>query len=104
YYRSLFTKLKKNGRIQLFKARRDQPDDEVTLEMICDRLIIHGTPDSVADQLLAFQDEVGQFGTLLYAGKDWKDRELGRQSMILMAEKVLPRVNAGSSDRSNAAE
>jgi hypothetical protein len=45
--------------------------------------------------LLAFQDEVGQFGTLLYAGKDWKDRELGRQSMILMAEKVMPLVNAG---------
>ena len=104
YYRSLFTKLKKNGRIELFKTRRDQPDDEVTLEMICDKLIIYGTPDSVADQLLAFQDEVGQFGTLLYAGKDWKDRELGRQSMILMAEKVMPLVNAGSSDRSNAAE
>lgn len=75
YYRSLFTKLKKNGRIELFKTRRDQPDDEVTLEMICDKLIIYGTPDSVADQLLAFQDEVGTFGTLLYAGKDWKDRD-----------------------------
>ena len=33
YYRSLFTKLKKNGRIELFKTRRDQPDDEVTLEI-----------------------------------------------------------------------
>ena len=64
--------------------------------MICDKLIIYGTPDSVADQLLAFQDEVGKFGTLLYAGKDWKDRELGRQSMILMAEKVMPLVNAGT--------
>ena len=104
YYRSLFTKLKKNGRIELFKTRRDQPDDEVTLEMICDKLIIYGTPESVADQLLAFQDEVGKFGTLLYAGKDWKDRELGRQSMILMAEKVIPRVNAGISKQSNAAE
>jgi len=31
YYRSLFTKLKKNGRIELFKTRRDQPDDEVTV-------------------------------------------------------------------------
>ena len=44
-----------------------------------------------------------QFGTLLYAGKDWKDRELGRQSMILMAEKVMPRVNAATSRQSNAA-
>jgi alkanesulfonate monooxygenase SsuD/methylene tetrahydromethanopterin reductase-like flavin-dependent oxidoreductase (luciferase family) len=104
YYRSLFTKLKKNGRIELFKTHRDQPDDEVTLESICERLIIFGTPESVADQLLAFQSEVGEFGTLLYAGKDWKDRELGRQSMILTAEKVMPRVNARSSSRFNAAE
>ena len=104
YYRSLFTKLKKNGRIELFKTRRDQPDEEVTLEMVCDKLIINGTPDSVADQLLAFQQEVGQFGTLLYAGKDWKDRELGRQSMILMAEKVMPQINAAASKESSAAE
>jgi alkanesulfonate monooxygenase SsuD/methylene tetrahydromethanopterin reductase-like flavin-dependent oxidoreductase (luciferase family) len=104
YYRSLFIKLKKNGRIELFKTRRDQPDDEVTLEMICERLIIYGTPDSVADRLLAFQDEVGTFGTLLYAGKDWKDRELGRESMVLMAEKVMPQVNAASSKQRNAAE
>ncbi|MBQ8105315.1 MAG: LLM class flavin-dependent oxidoreductase [Afipia sp.] len=104
YYRSLFTKLKKNGRIELFKTRRDQPDDEVTLEMICDKLIISGTPDSVADQLLAFQEEVGTFGTLLYAGKDWKDRQLGRRSMILAAEKVLPLVNAGSPKQARAAE
>jgi alkanesulfonate monooxygenase SsuD/methylene tetrahydromethanopterin reductase-like flavin-dependent oxidoreductase (luciferase family) len=96
--------LKKNGRIELFKTRRDQPDDEVTLEGICDKLIIWGTPDSVADQLLGFQDEVGKFGTLLYAGKDWRDRELARQSMILMAEKVMPRVNAGTAGQSNAAE
>lgn len=104
YYRSLFTKLKKNGRIELFKTQRDQPDDEVTLEMICDKLIIYGTPDSVADQILAFQDEVGTFGTLLYAGKDWKDRELGRKSMILTAEKVMPLVNAGSPKQAKAAE
>jgi alkanesulfonate monooxygenase SsuD/methylene tetrahydromethanopterin reductase-like flavin-dependent oxidoreductase (luciferase family) len=104
YYRSLFTKLKMSGRIELFKTRRDQPDDEVTLETICDKLVIHGTPESVADQLLAFQDEVGKFGTLLYAGKDWKDRELGRRSMIMMAEKVMPRINAAISKQSKAAE
>ena len=104
YYRSLFTKLKRSGRIELFKTRRDQPDEEVTLEAICDKLIIWGTPESVADQLLSFQDEVGKFGTLLYAGKDWRDRELARQSMILMAEKVIPRVNTGAARQSNAAE
>jgi alkanesulfonate monooxygenase SsuD/methylene tetrahydromethanopterin reductase-like flavin-dependent oxidoreductase (luciferase family) len=104
YYHQLFTKLKRGGRLELFKTRRDQPEEEVTLEAICDKLIIHGTPESVADQLLAFQEDVGSFGTLLYAGKDWNDRELGRQSMILMAEQVMPRVNAATSDRAKAAE
>jgi alkanesulfonate monooxygenase SsuD/methylene tetrahydromethanopterin reductase-like flavin-dependent oxidoreductase (luciferase family) len=94
YYSQLYTKLKLNGRIELFKTRRDQPDGEVTLDSICDQLITYGTPDKVADELLKYRDTVGDFGTLLYAGKDWKDRALGRRSMVLLAEKVLPKVNA----------
>jgi alkanesulfonate monooxygenase SsuD/methylene tetrahydromethanopterin reductase-like flavin-dependent oxidoreductase (luciferase family) len=94
YYSQLFTKLKKGGRIELFKTRRDQPDDEVTLDGICDALVIHGSPEKVADEILKFRDQVGDFGTLLYAGKDWRDRDLGRRSMTLLAEKVLPKVNA----------
>src|SRR5438270_13339594 len=53
------TKLKKNGRIGLFKTHKDQPDDEVTLESVCEKLVIYGTPDKVADELLSFHDEVG---------------------------------------------
>jgi alkanesulfonate monooxygenase SsuD/methylene tetrahydromethanopterin reductase-like flavin-dependent oxidoreductase (luciferase family) len=94
YYSQLFTKLKKGGRIELFKTRRDQPDDEVTLDGICDALVIHGSPEKVADEILKFRDQVGDFGTLLYAGKDWRDRDLGRRSMTLLAEKVLPKINA----------
>ena len=93
YYKQLFTKLKKHGRINLFKEYRDQPDDEVTFENVCERLIIWGTPDKVAEDLLAFREETGDFGTLLYAGKDWTDYNLGRRSMILLAEQVQPRVN-----------
>jgi hypothetical protein len=40
----------------------------------------------------------------LYAGKDWKDRELGRRSMILMAEKVMPAVNAATSKRAGTVQ
>jgi alkanesulfonate monooxygenase SsuD/methylene tetrahydromethanopterin reductase-like flavin-dependent oxidoreductase (luciferase family) len=96
YYGQLFTKLKKNGRIELFKTRRDQPDDEVTLDHVCDQLITYGTPDKVANEILKYRETVGDFGTLLYAGKDWADRDLGRRSMILLAEKVLPKVNAAT--------
>jgi alkanesulfonate monooxygenase SsuD/methylene tetrahydromethanopterin reductase-like flavin-dependent oxidoreductase (luciferase family) len=107
YYNSLVTKLKKNGRAELFKTSRDMPDEAVTTDMVCNELIIHGSPRKVADQLLAFRDQIGDFGTLLYAGKDWLDRDLGRRSMILLAEKVLPLVNgaiSGGSAKVQAAE
>ncbi len=103
YYSQLFTKLVKHGRANLFKEYRDQPDDEVTLDHVCERLIIWGTPDKVADELLAFREETGDFGTLLYAGKDWADPELARRSMVLLAEQVAPAVNAAES-RADAAE
>ncbi|MEM7613442.1 MAG: LLM class flavin-dependent oxidoreductase [Pseudomonadota bacterium] len=94
YYSQLLTKMRKHNRLELFKAYRDQPDDEVTLEDVCDKLIIWGTPDKVADDLLAFREEVGDFGTLLTAGKDWADVALARRSMVLLAEKVKPTVDA----------
>jgi alkanesulfonate monooxygenase SsuD/methylene tetrahydromethanopterin reductase-like flavin-dependent oxidoreductase (luciferase family) len=104
YYAQLLYKLVKNGRAELFKTRRDQPDSEVTLDSVCDRLIIHGSPNKVVDEIAAFQEEVGEFGTLLYAGHDWLDRDLARRSMVLTAEKVLPAVNAATAKKKQAAE
>ena len=49
YYHQLLTKLVRNGRADLFKTRRDQPDDEVTLDGVCDALIVHGSPSKVVD-------------------------------------------------------
>jgi alkanesulfonate monooxygenase SsuD/methylene tetrahydromethanopterin reductase-like flavin-dependent oxidoreductase (luciferase family) len=94
YYEQLFAKMKWAGRLELFKTRRDQPDDEVNSEDVCNALITYGTLDKVADEILKYRDTVGDFGTLLYAGKDWADETLARRSMILLAEKVLPKVNA----------
>jgi len=36
------------------------------------------------------------------AGKDWKDRDLGRRNMQLLAEKVMPQVNAAIGKRQAA--
>lgn len=103
YFRSLLTKLVKNGRAELFKTDRSMPDEAVTLDYVCERLVIWGTPDKVAEELLAFREEVGPFGTLLYAGKDWADAALGRRSMVLLAEEVLPRVRQAESRRAATA-
>ena len=42
---------------------------------------------------LVEREKVGDFGTLLYAGHDWQDVPLARNSMKLMAEKVMPQIN-----------
>src|SRR4030088_1899258 len=58
YYRSLFTKLKKNGRIELFKTRRDQPDDEVTLEMVSTSSLFFTAAQSNQTHFLFFSNVV----------------------------------------------
>jgi alkanesulfonate monooxygenase SsuD/methylene tetrahydromethanopterin reductase-like flavin-dependent oxidoreductase (luciferase family) len=91
----MLTKMRKIGRLELFKTHREQPDDAVTLDGVVDQLVITGTPESVAEQLLVFKGQTGDFGELVYAGLDWVDPDLARRSMELMAEQVMPRVNAG---------
>jgi len=86
-------KLIGNGRPELFKHDRALPDSAITLDYVVDSLVICGTVDSVVDQLLAFREQVGDFGTLLYAGHDWVDADLAKRSMELMASEVMPRIN-----------
>jgi alkanesulfonate monooxygenase SsuD/methylene tetrahydromethanopterin reductase-like flavin-dependent oxidoreductase (luciferase family) len=93
YYRSLAFKLVKNGRANLFKRDQKAPDSSVTPESVVDDLVIYGTPEVVAEKILAFREQVGDFGTLLYAGHDWADRKLAIRSMELLAEKAMPIVN-----------
>lgn len=100
YYSQMLKKMRKLGRLELFKTDRDQPDGEITLDHVVDKLVISGTPASVTEQLLAFREEVGEFGELVYAGLDWVDTGLARRSMELMAQKVMPDVNAALGEQS----
>jgi len=93
YYQQLLTKFGAMGRLNLFKEDQDMADEAVTVDSVLDKLVIHGDAASVADQILEFRETVGDFGQLVYAGHDWTDYDLGRESMILMAEEVMPRVN-----------
>jgi alkanesulfonate monooxygenase SsuD/methylene tetrahydromethanopterin reductase-like flavin-dependent oxidoreductase (luciferase family) len=93
YFGNLMRKLIGNKRPELFKVDRDMPDAAITLDYVLDSLVICGTVESVVDQILAFRERIGDFGTLVYAGHDWTDERLARRSMELMAEEVMPRVN-----------
>ena len=93
YFGQLGFKLVRAGRANLFKADPSLPDSAVTTDSLVDQLVIAGTVNQVVEELLAFRDEIGDFGTLLYCGLDWVDPRIARRSMELMAEKVMPEVN-----------
>ena len=80
---------KQEGTVKALGLRRIR--QQVTHD---DNVVIRGTVNEVVDRILALRETAGDFGTLLYCGKDWTDVALGRRSMELMAEKVMPAVNA----------
>jgi alkanesulfonate monooxygenase SsuD/methylene tetrahydromethanopterin reductase-like flavin-dependent oxidoreductase (luciferase family) len=95
YYGQIHAKIARSpGRLVAFKTHKDQPDHEVTDEMLIDQLVIRGSVNKVVDGLLALHAETGDFGEIVYAGLDWVDPALAKRSMQLMAEEVMPRVNA----------
>ena len=69
-------------------------DKEITLDYVMDHCVIFGSVNKVVDQILALREETGDFGELVYAGMDWVEPALNKRSMQLMAEEVMPRVNA----------
>jgi alkanesulfonate monooxygenase SsuD/methylene tetrahydromethanopterin reductase-like flavin-dependent oxidoreductase (luciferase family) len=98
YFKQLIRKLVGlGGRGNLFKLDQNEPDSSITADTMTPRLVIAGTVNSVVDQILAFREQVGPFGTLYYPCHDWVDAKLARRSMELMAEQVMPKVNAALS-------
>ena len=95
YFKQLIRKLVgAGGRGNLFKLDPSEPDASISADAVTPKLVIAGTVESVVEQILAFREKVGPFGTLYYPCHDWVDPALGRRSMQLMAEQVMPRVNA----------
>ena len=94
YMSQLTEKLKKARRMIAFKPGPEMPDEDITFDYIFDNIVIRGSVNRVVDRILQLHEQIGDFGTLLYCGKDWTDARLGRKSMELMAEKVMPAVNA----------
>jgi alkanesulfonate monooxygenase SsuD/methylene tetrahydromethanopterin reductase-like flavin-dependent oxidoreductase (luciferase family) len=92
YFHVMRTKLARFGALDLLRDHPGQPDSELSPARCIERLVIAGTPGSVADKILAFRTEVGAFGTLLYTGHDWADPGLARRSMELAANEVWPRI------------
>ncbi len=94
YFKQLIRKLVGlGGRGNLFKLDQSEPDSSITADTMTPKLVIAGSVNSVVEQILAFREKVGPFGTLYYPCHDWVDPKLAKRSMELVAEQVMPRVN-----------
>jgi alkanesulfonate monooxygenase SsuD/methylene tetrahydromethanopterin reductase-like flavin-dependent oxidoreductase (luciferase family) len=94
YFGNMRAKMEKGNRLYVFKSHREQPDSEITHDYVMEHCVFAGTVNKVVDQILAMREQTGDFGELVYAGMDWVDPALAKRSMQLMAEEVMPRVNA----------
>ena len=94
YWSQMLYKMRRGKRLYVFKSHKDQPDEEITQDYVMDNCVIHGSVNKVVDGILALREEIGDFGELVYAGMDWVDPTLAKRSMQLLAEEVMPRVNA----------
>jgi alkanesulfonate monooxygenase SsuD/methylene tetrahydromethanopterin reductase-like flavin-dependent oxidoreductase (luciferase family) len=86
------TALATANRLFMIKPRPEMPDDECTPEAIMKECVIHGSPRTVLDKLMALRERVGPFGTLLQIGLDWggPNEAWERDGMRLLAHEVMP--------------
>ena len=78
----------------LFKHDPSVLDADVTPDYMSRHNWIIGSPDTVAEKLAAMYQQVGGFGTLLLFTFDYLDHpQSWRESMRLLAQEVLPKVN-----------
>ena len=103
YFEQMRGKLQRANRLYVFKNHKDQPDEEITHDFVMDHCVLHGSVNKVVDAILKMREETGDFGELVYAGMDWVDPALAKRSMQLMAEEVMPRVNAAIGKSASAA-
>ena len=93
YYKYMIELFKRAGFTVILKPDEQMSDDELTSAWAIDNFVIAGSPQTVANKILAFRDEVGPFGTIVMVAHDWDDPAIHRRSMQLMAEQVMPRLN-----------
>jgi alkanesulfonate monooxygenase SsuD/methylene tetrahydromethanopterin reductase-like flavin-dependent oxidoreductase (luciferase family) len=93
YFRNLQRKAQAGRGNAFLKHDPALPDEALTDEYLVGQMLIAGTVNEVVERLLAFREQIGPFGRLLYCGHDWAEPVAMRRSMELMAGEVMPRLN-----------
>ena len=93
YYQYLYKIFDRSDYKGPFVVNEGDDPEQLTPEAVRDSCVIAGSPATVAQKILALREEIGDFGTLLYAAHDWADKSAMKKSMELMSTKVMPEIN-----------
>ena len=85
-----------------FVVNKGDEGDALTHDMLRDNYTIYGSPETVAEKVMAFREEIGHFGTLVLTAQDWIEKDAMQRSMKLLAEEVMPKVNAAIGSKAAA--
>ncbi|MBT4488808.1 MAG: LLM class flavin-dependent oxidoreductase, partial [Rhodospirillaceae bacterium] len=85
--------LPKVGMLGLLKNDPDMADSDVTMEYLVDNVFIVGSVDEVAQKLNDLKGQIGDFGTLMAMGHEWEPYGAWHQSMSLLKNEVLAKVD-----------
>lgn len=98
YYDYMFQVYERQGAAALLAPFVDTPVEQITPASVRDNFVIFGSPETVARKILALREEIGPFETLMMTAHDWTDKAKSRLSMELLANEVMPMVNAALDD------
>ncbi|MSO74658.1 MAG: LLM class flavin-dependent oxidoreductase [Alphaproteobacteria bacterium] len=107
YFGYLVTLVKGAGFHAILKSDPAMPDDELTPDFACRTMVMAGSPASVAAQIVKLRREIGPFGTILMTATDLLNEHHKARlmhSMELMANDVMPRLNATLARETDAAQ
>jgi alkanesulfonate monooxygenase SsuD/methylene tetrahydromethanopterin reductase-like flavin-dependent oxidoreductase (luciferase family) len=93
YFTYIHGALSRVGYLQILKPDPNMSDAETTPEVILKECVLHGSPKTMLDKLVAFRERVGPFGTLLMTGLDWggPNEAYERDAMRLLSQEVMPK-------------
>lgn len=97
-YNYLWKALSLAGFTSALKSDPSVPDAQMTPERLVEDLCVIGSPKTVAEKLISYQEDItGPFGTLILGLQDWGHHYRAEEnSMKLLATKVLPVLNKAS--------
>ena len=75
------------------KQDPNMPDSDVTTEYMMENIWIVGSREEVAEKIGILNDTAGGFGVLLAMGHEWLPREAWLDSMGLLINEIIPRVD-----------